>query len=297
MINSKLADMNHDDLVKIKNFQRSEITEYYVYKNLSRLSKNPENKKILKTIADDEYRHYNFWKKISKQDVPADRLKVFFYSSLARILGLMFTTKLMELGEENAQVAYRDFSAKIPRIEKIITDEDRHELDTLNLINDRFLKYVGSIVLGLNDALVELTGALAGLTFALADSALIALVGFITGVAASLSMAASEYLSIKSEEKNDKDALRASLYTGTAYLIVVLLLISPYLILSRVYFSLVMTLMIAVLIIVFFSFYVSVAQQISFKKHFTQMLVISMGVAAVSFAIGIILRKSLGIET
>ena len=50
------------------------------------------------------------------------------------------------------------------------------------------------MVLGLNDALVELTGTLAGLTFALANARLVALAGIITGIAATLSMAASNYL-------------------------------------------------------------------------------------------------------
>ena len=70
-------------------------------------------------------------------------------------------------------------------------------------------RYTGSIVLGLNDALVELTGALAGLTLALQDTKLIALTGSITGIAAALSMGASEYLSTKSEDV-DRSPVKAS---------------------------------------------------------------------------------------
>ena len=47
------------------------------------------------------------------------------------------------------------------------------------------------MVLGLNDALVELTGTIAGLTFVLTNTTLIAMAGIITGIAATLSMAAS----------------------------------------------------------------------------------------------------------
>lgn len=61
------------------------------------------------------------------------------------------------------------------------------------------LSYMSSVVLGLNDALVEFTGALAGFTLALNEPRLVALTGSITGVAAALSMAASEYLSTKSD--------------------------------------------------------------------------------------------------
>jgi len=72
------------------------------------------------------------------------------------------------------------------------------------------------MVLGLNDALVELTGTLAGLTFALKNTRLIALSGLITGIAATLSMAASEYLSARTEQESSR-ALKSSLYTGGAY--------------------------------------------------------------------------------
>jgi VIT1/CCC1 family predicted Fe2+/Mn2+ transporter len=51
---------------------------------------------------------------------------------------------------------------------------------------------------------------------------LIALSGLITGISASVSMAASEYLSTRSEQ-TDKDPLRAAIYTGLTYIITVAL--------------------------------------------------------------------------
>ena len=47
--------------------------------------------------------------------------------------------------------------------------------------------------------MLEFTGALAGYTFALQNTRLVAVTGLITGVAASLSIATSKYLSTKSE--------------------------------------------------------------------------------------------------
>ena len=91
-------------------------------------------------------------------------------------------------------------------------------------INEERLNYTGSIVLGLNDALVELTGTLAGLTFALQNTKLTALAGLITGIAASFSMAASEYLSQRSEGESER-ASTSALYTGVAYICTVALLI------------------------------------------------------------------------
>ena len=288
--------MDKGSLDKIIEFQKNEITEYHVYRLLSHLAKDAQNKKILARIADDELRHYRFWKDYSKQNMIPDNFKVSLFTTIAKILGLSFAVKLMELGEKDAQIAYGQFASVIPKVKELITDEDRHEMETLSLIHDQYLKFAGSIVLGINDALIELTGALAGLTFALQNAKLVAISGLVTGIAAAFSMGASEYMSVKAEEKSKKHAFRASIYTGAVYMIVVLLLVTPYLLFADIYFSLILTLITALLIITVFSFYVSVAQQVSFKKHFFEMSILSLGVAAISFIIGLILRHTLDIE-
>jgi VIT1/CCC1 family predicted Fe2+/Mn2+ transporter len=151
------------------------------------------------------------------------------------------------------------------------------------------------MVLGLNDALVELTGALAGLTLALQDTQLIALTGSITGIAAALSMGASEYLSTKSEE-TEKNPVRASTYTGAAYLSTVLILILPYLVFQNYYLCLALTLAGAVLIIALFNYYISVAKDVPFRARFMEMAGLSLGVAAFSFLMGFLMRSVLGVE-
>ncbi|MEN9626764.1 MAG: hypothetical protein RL557_1092 [archaeon] len=154
--------------------------------------------------------------------------------------------------------------------------------------------YIGSIVLGLNDALVELTGALAGLTLALQNPQLIAVVGLISGIAASLSMAASEYLSIKAEH-NRRNPFASAFYTGIAYIFTVLFLIFPYLFVRNVYYALTWTLFNAVIVIVIFS-YVSLRKEESFYRKFSEMLIISMSVALISFGIGYMVRIFFGVE-
>lgn len=119
---------------------------------------------------------------------------------LARVLGLSFALKLMEGGEEDAQEFYTEVSKKYPKVKKIEKDEEKHERKLIRILKDERLDYAGSIVLGLNDALVELTGTLAGLTFAFGNSRIIAVTGLIMGVAAALSMAASGYLSSREED-------------------------------------------------------------------------------------------------
>jgi len=275
--------------------QKCEITEYNIYLKLSESVKKKENSEVFRRIAEDERRHYEFWRRYTGKEMKPNRWKIFFFFWVAKIFGLTFGIKLMERGEEQAQINYTAITASIPEAQKIVDDEDIHEKELIGLINEERLNYVGSIVLGLNDALVELTGALAGLSLALRDTRLIALAGLITGIAASLSMASSEYLSTKSEGKADL-ALKSSFYTGIAYIVTVMLLILPYLFFSRYMVSLGVTLCIAVCIIFFFNYYISVAKDHSFKKRFAEMASLSLGVAVISFFIGFLIRLVLGVE-
>lgn len=280
---------------QVLNFQRTEITEYHIYKRLAKKVNSPENAKIIEQIAEDELRHYNGWKKYTNQDVEPRWFYVWFYYLISIMFGFTFGIKLMEQGEEAAQKNYASVSKDIPEAEKFQHEEDVHEEHLINMLDEERLRYAGSIVLGLNDALVELTGALAGLTLALQDVKLIALSGLITGIAASMSMAASEYLSTRSEDTS-KHPVRAAIYTGIAYIITVALLVTPYLLFDNYILDLIITLSIAVVIIAVFNYYISVAKGESFRARFLEMAGLSLSVAAISFVIGYFIRQWLGIE-
>ncbi|MBN1583375.1 MAG: VIT1/CCC1 transporter family protein [Anaerolineae bacterium] len=276
-------------------YQRNEITEHHIYKQLAKTIKSPENRRILERIADDELGHYDRWKTYTVQDVNPDHLQVWKFYLIGRLFGVTFAIKLMERGEQSAQENYGELSSHIPEAKAIAQDENAHEDALIDLLDEEQLRYAGSMVLGLNDALVELTGTLAGLTLAFQNTRLIALSGSITGVAAALSMAASEYLSTKSEE-TDKNPLKASLYTGVAYIVTVLLLIMPYLLLDNYYLCLAVTLVGAVVIIALFNYYISVAKDEPFKQRFFEMTGLSLGVAGLSFVVGLLIREFLGVE-
>jgi VIT1/CCC1 family predicted Fe2+/Mn2+ transporter len=275
--------------------QKNEITEHFVYEKLSQATKDLHNKAVLKHISDDELKHYDFWKMYTNKDLKPEKLKIWKYFLISRIFGITFGMKLMERGEEKAQVTYEKISKFVPDAVNIVKDEEEHEKQLMELIDEERLRYVGSMVLGLNDALVELTGALAGFTLALQDTRLVAMTGLITGVAASLSMSASEYLSTKSEG-GTKNPFKASVYTGSAYVFTVLFLIFPFLLLTNLYLCLGLTILNAVIVIFAFTFYISVAKDISFRKRFFEMALISLGIAALTFSIGFFIRVLLNVE-
>ena len=279
----------------LETFQRIEITEYHIYKRLAKSIKDPENRLIMEKIADDELRHSEDWQKYTQQEIKPNMWQVWKYYLISRIFGFTFGIKLMEMGEEKAQENYSQLKGKIPDIDNWIHEEEIHEQKLLAMLDEERLRYAGSVVLGLNDALVELTGALAGLTLALQNVKLIALSGLITGIAASLSMAASEYLSTRSEE-TDKHPVRAAVYTGIAYIITVTLLVLPYLLIPNYIVDLAITLAVAVLIIAVFNYYISVAKDEPFRPRFLEMAGLSLGVALFSFIIGYFIRQWLGVN-
>jgi len=290
------AEMLDEETKKtILTAQRNEITEHFIYEKLSRSTKDPHNRNILKRISSDELKHYSFWIKYTHEDVKSNELKIWKYLLISRIFGITFGIKLMEKGEKQAQLTYEKISKFVPGAKSVVKDEDEHEKQLIDLIDEERLRYVGSMVLGLNDALVELTGALAGLTLVLQNTRLIAMTGLITGIAASLSMATSEYLSTKSEG-GAKNPFKASVYTGFAYVMTVLFLIFPYLIFTNFYFCLGFTILNATIVIFIFTFYISVAKDISFRNRFFEMALISLGIAALTFGIGFLIRIFLNVE-
>jgi len=279
----------------IRRSQRNEITEHLVYQRLADLAKDDHNRGVLRKISDEEKEHYDFWKGISGEDVEPSGPKIWWYCLISRLLGITFGMKLMERGEEEAQSVYGKISEVVPEVIQIIEDEDRHELELVQMVDEERLKYVGSIVLGLNDALVELTGALAGFTFAFQDSRIVAMAGLITGIAASMSMAASEYLQARTEE-SEKKPVKASVYTGSTYIVTVVMLILPFLLLDDLYIALTWTILNAVIVILAFTYYISVVKDVSFKSRFLEMITISLGIAGISFLIGSLVRLAFGID-
>ncbi|MBP7096176.1 MAG: VIT1/CCC1 transporter family protein [Spirochaetia bacterium] len=283
---------------RLLGFQRDEITSAVLYARLAKVAKEGDNARVLEDMSAAERRHYAFWKNLSGRDVAPRRAFLAFAYLCARLLGLTFTLKLLERGEAAASAGYAEVESLAPGAAELGKEEDGHEEALMAMIEEERLEYMGSIVLGLNDALVELTGTLAGLTFALRNAPLVAASGVITGIAAAFSMAASDYLASRAD--GDAKAGKSALYTGVAYLLTVVVLVLPYLALPRegswIFVSLALTLFAAVAIIALFNFYISVAKGYRFRERFLEMAGISLGVAGFSFLVGFVVRSVFGIE-
>ena len=290
------TSISPEALAIIRRMQQNELTESVIYEKIAAFAKGEENRQTLLRLAREEKAHYEIWKQYTDTEMKPEKGKVLKYTLLARILGFTFAVKLMEQGEGNAQAEYALLAQEIPASTAIRNQEEEHEQALLGMLDEERLQYVGSMVLGLNDALVELTGSLAGFAFALQNTRLIALSGLIVGISATFSMASSEFLAARSEGRTD--ALKSCSYTGIAYLLTVIALIAPYLIfpMSQYIPALICMLVVVILIIAGFTYYISVAQDQPFKNRFLEMALISVSVAVVSFIVGILAKKFLGVD-
>ena len=275
--------------------QRNEITEYFIYDRLAQATSDTHNRGVLKRISSDELRHHNLCNEYTCQDVKPIKPKIWLYYFISRIFGMTFGLKLMERGEEKAHLTYQQLAKSMPDIGSIAQDEARHERQLIDLIDDERLKYTSDVVRGLNVALVELTGALAGLTLAVQNISFVVTTGLIIGIIMSLSVAGTEYIATKSGS-DIKKPLKSVIYAGLANIFTVLFLLLPYFLFTNIYFSLGFMILNALIIISIFAFYISVTRDLSVKKMFLEMAGVSLGVAALAFGIGLLARTFLHIH-
>lgn len=273
-----------------REFAREESLAYHLYMRIAKRQKKPENRVILEGIALQEKHHLDIFnsylgKKAVSIEIKRPSLKLMFYTVMMYTLGVIFTLRIFEKLEAHSRQSYRDVIEEIDELKDILKDEKTHEEALINILNDEKLLFASSVVLGMNDALVEISGALAGFTLAINDSMKVGTLGLITGVSAALSMAASEFLSRKQDD-HDTPLINA-LYTGIAYVIVVSLLILPYFMIQIPLVSMGVMIGIVILIIFAFNYYISIAKKQRLFKNFITMALIALVVASISFAIGL----------
>lgn len=284
-----------------EHFAQNQYRDYVIYAVLSERESNPEFKRILEELIGHEMEDYRFWRDLS----PRKEFRVgapirIAYRLIRRVLGLTFTARLLERREKEMIRQYRELLDRVSDgriragIAKILEHENLHESRLIGQVREQKIQYLSSIVLGLNDGLIELTGALVGFSFAFRRTAVVALAGAIAGIAATLSMSASAYMQARHEA--GKEPLRAAAYTGAAYLAVVALLVLPFASIGSLYPAVGAMGAIVLAIIGGASFYSAVILEQRFSSQLAQMILFTVGVAAVAFVLGQLLRSATGVS-
>ncbi len=155
-------------------------------------------------------------------------------------------------------------------------------------------KYTGAMVLGMHDALVEITGIIAGLAFAIESRRVIVMTAAIAAVAASLSMAAANYMAKRADGATD--SLTCAAYTGATYIGTSAALLLPFFIITNRLWAILAMGGVVVAVILIFNWRIGKINKKPWVRPFFEMLSVCVGVSAASFLIGQAAKYFLGVQ-
>lgn len=276
-------------------FAKHKFRDFAVYKTLAASEPHENFKKILEEFIVHEHEDYLFWQTLAREKrMSVQKIELWFFKVLRKVFGLVFTVRVLEARAKKLLGKYHAYLGRVTdaelrlHIARVIEHETRHERSLIAALKEKNVTFLSSAVLGLNDGLIELTGALVGFSFALGDHLLIAGAGSVTGISASLSMASSAYMQARYDEH--KNPRKVGMATGTAYLAVVVLLVAPFFIFDKVFLALGVMFAVVFVIINAMSFYSAILLQRKFIRQAGELFMASIGVGAVAFVIGSLFR-------
>ena len=276
----------------ITKFCKEEYKGYVIYSELAKGEKDPKRAEILESLALDEKRHYKFWKRLSKEECEArvSKIEIFIVKLLRTVFGLTFTLKLLERGETEAINEYKEFLNSVKgeerdELERIIEDESRHERELLGQIDEKILKYMSFIVLGLADAIVEITGVHAGFLGVTDNTIMAGIAGLVVGFSAAISMASAAYLQAK-QEVGKRSPGTSAMATGLAYIGAVVALALPYFLIHSMLKAFTISLSIGVILIATFNYYSSIVLDKRFLREFAESAGLMLATAFASYFFG-----------
>ncbi len=276
-------------------YAQEELFNTHFYSWLAARTRTPRLREILQAFANQEQKHYDFWLKyVNGQPIYSQR-RLWWYKFLVWFLGPTFVIRLLERDEHRTITAYKAMVEVLPEeegkaLKHLIEEEEEHErafMEALGVEEPR-VKYVGFVVLGLSDAIIEVTGVHAGFLGVSHKPLIAGIAGLIVGFAASISMGSAAYLQAK--QNPQVSALRSAFYTGFSYLLAVVILALPYFLTGDMKIAFWLSVVIAVLLILAFVYYSSVLFMRFFQSEALESIAVLGGTTVLSYGFGELLR-------
>lgn len=252
---------------------------------------------ILMQLSATEQKHYGFWKKYAQDEKPKlDHLKLYWVLFLRRVLGLTFASRYLDRHENSVVNEYQTIAGLIPAedraaFDEMVADEQQHEQEFARKVESAAIRYISFVVLGLADALVEISGIHAGSLGIYDRTEIAGLAGVVAGGAASLAMASAAYAQAKQGFQGS--AKLSAVYTGVSYFVSAVFLATPYFLTSNMVFALSTSLTLAVVMLALTTYYSTVIANKPFTKDFLEILLILLGATVALYVFG----YAVGIET
>lgn len=306
----------------VRSLYLDELADYEIFKRLAEGEKDGNLKVLLGRLARMERAHMKIWAEIAGKKEPELHargfmimIKVYAFLLARSILGVAFITMLLGTEEMDALEEYTgvmenvQLSPKEKRLlDIVIADERYNEIDLKERIREYRgqLNYIRSIVFGLNDGLVEILAAVAGIAVVATSGTVVIVAGVIIGVSGTLSMAGGSYLSAKSHnlmEDIDEDGegntnttpLQEALYTGVYYFLGSLVAIIPFVFGLVGVAGILVAVILVSLVLTMVSIIVAVVSGTSVQKRVFEMLAVSLGAVMVTVILGTVARVYFGI--
>ncbi len=272
-----------------------EYSDYMLYDRLSRTveAESPYSE-ALRELSATERRHYEFWKRYVPEEKPKlSKPKLYWVLLLRKVLGLTFASRYLDRHESKVIGEYRGLASMIPEADKkdfdaMVDDEVSHEKEFELRIETTAVRYISFIVLGLADALVEITGIHAGSLGLYSRTEIAGLAGIVAGAAASLAMASAAFAQAKQGFKGS--ARLSATYTGVSYFVTAVVLAAPYFLTKDMLYALSASLSLGVAILALTSYYSSIITTKPFKRDFLEILAIMFAVTVVLYIFGYSVR-------
>ena len=289
------------ELVKVARVRMShEYTDSTLYMRLSKtVGEGSPFAGVLIQLSATENKHYEFWRRYVPGEQPKlDKLKLYWILVLRRILGLTFASRYLDRHEASVVKEYQAIAGMIPEgdraaFEDMVADEKEHENEFAHKVESSAVRYISFIVLGLADALVEISGIHAGSLGIYQRTELAGIAGIVAGAAASLAMASAAYAQAK--QGFEGSAKLSAVYTGVSYFISAVFLATPYFLTGSMVYAVSSSLVVAVLLLAFTTYYSTVISNKPFMKDFLEILLILLGATVALYLFGTFIHVETGI--
>jgi len=286
------------DFVK---YYEDEYVDHVVYSKLANQEKKGDRKEILIKLAMQEKRHMEFWAKLIDNDIRIRfllKLRIYFTIFLRYLFGLTFAIKFLERNEKKVIAEYKKVldgmvGENKEKLQEIIQDEIEHENYWISQIKEGSVTYIGFIVLGLADAIIEITGVHAGFLGVTTSTIIAGIAGLVVGVSASIAMAAAAYL--QAQQGNIGKPRISAIYTGLSYILAAVALATPYFLTHNMWLAFTLSLIVALLLLAYFNYYSAVLSERVFLKEYLFNSGLILLTAFVSFLFGQFLGQFFGI--
>ncbi|MFP3268935.1 MAG: VIT1/CCC1 family protein [Desulfurococcales archaeon] len=285
----------------IEKYCTDELIDSEVYNALSAHEKDPKRREILKRMSVEEKNHSDFWRELLGRDCKTKGLKtkILLMLLLRKVLGLTFVSMFLERHEEEVVHFYKGIEKSLPpeasgKLKAIIEDEERHELEIISSLDEKIVKYMSFVILGLADAIVEINGVHAGFLGVTESTIVTGIAGLVVGLSAAISMSSAAYLQAKHDV--GKSPKTSAIMTGIAYILAVLALALPYFLIRRMISAFAVSVSLGIVMIAGFTYYASILQRKEFLREFLESTALMMGTALASYIFGDALGTFFGIR-